>query len=196
MTNISSILSKFAPVAPVAPTISDVEAEIRLLIVTLKTASSMLPGLASVDTYNFPEVEAAQKLITEHASELTEADLKAIITGLKQIVASVEAEVTAALIGRIKENPDASLTDVIHGVSAPADESETDTEEDDDDFEDEYPEDEDDDEETEEEDFDLGEGVKEVVKSASDLVSAIRSELNKTDGWKEFAALMKTFNIK
>lgn len=192
MNNITSILSKFNH-ETVAPTISDVEAEIRLLIVTLKSASNYLPGLASVDTYNFPEIEAAQKLITEHASDLSEADLKAIITGLKQIVAAVEAEVTATLIGRIKENADASLSDIIHGVT------ESDDDEPSDDYDDEATEPDDDDEtetETETEDFELGEGVKEVVKSASSLVDAIRNELNKTDGWKEFASLMKTFNIK
>ncbi len=190
MNNITSILSKFNH-ETVAPTISDVEAEIRLLIVTLKSASNYLPGLASVDTYNFPEIEAAQKLITEHASDLSEADLKAIITGLKQIVAAVEAEVTATLIGRIKENADASLSDIIHGVT------ESDDEPSDDYDDDEVTESDDDDEtETETEDFELGEGVKEVVKSASSLVDAIRNELNKTDGWKEFASLMKTFNIK
>lgn len=188
MNNITSILSKFNH-ETVAPTISDVEAEIRLLIVTLKSASNYLPGLASVDTYNFPEIEAAQKLITEHASDLSEADLKAIITGLKQIVAAVEAEVTATLIGCIKENADASLSDIIHGVTESDDEPSDDY--------DEYEVIElDDDDETETEDFELGEGVKEVVKSASSLVDAIRNELNKTDGWKEFASLMKTFNIK
>ena len=187
MNNITSILSKFNH-ETVAPTISDVEAEIRLLIVTLKSASNYLPGLASVDTYNFPEIEAAQKLITEHASDLSEADLKAIITGLKQIVAAVEAEVTATLIGRIKENADASLSDIIHGVTESDDEPT-------DDYDDDETEP-DDDDETETEDFELGEGVKEVVKSASSLVDAIRNELKKTDGWKEFASLMKTFNIK
>lgn len=193
MNNITSILSKFNH-ETAAPTISDVEAEIRLLIVTLKTASNYLPGLASVDTYNFPEIEAAQKLITEHASDLSEADLKAIITGLKQIVAAVEAEVTATLIGRIKENADASLSDIIHGVTESDDEPS-------DDYDDDEATEPDDDDETEtedepSEDFELGEGVKEVVKSASSLVDAIRNELNKTDGWKEFASLMKTFNIK
>lgn len=192
MNNITSILSKFNH-ETVAPTISDVEAEIRLLIVTLKSASNYLPGLASVDTYNFPEIEAAQKLITEHASDLSEADLKAIITGLKQIVAAVEAEVTATLIGRIKENADASLSDIIHGVTESDDEPSDDYDDDDEVTE---PDDDETETETETEDFELGEGVKEVVKSASSLVDAIRNELNKTDGWKEFASLMKTFNIK
>lgn len=191
MNNITSILSKFNH-ETVAPTISDVEAEIRLLIVTLKSASNYLPGLASVDTYNFPEIEAAQKLITEHASDLSEADLKAIITGLKQIVAAVEAEVTATLIGRIKENADASLSDIIHGVTESDDEPSDDY----DDDEATEPDDETESEDEPSEDFELGEGVKEVVKSASSLVDAIRNELNKTDGWKEFASLMKTFNIK
>ena len=190
MNNITSILSKFNH-ETVAPTISDVEAEIRLLIVTLKTASNYFPGLASVETYNFPEIEAAQKLINEHASDLSEGDLKAIITGLKQIVAAVEAEVTATLIGRIKENADASLSDIILGVTKSEDEDEPYDEEFDDEPSDEEPSD-----EEPSEDFELGEGVKEVVKSASSLVDAIRNELTKTDGWKEFASLMKTFNIK
>ncbi len=191
MNNITSILSKFNH-ETVAPTISDVEAEIRLLIVTLKSASNYLHGLASVDTYNFPEIEAAQKLITEHASDLSEADLKAIITGLKQIVAAVEAEVTATLIARIKENADASLSDIIHGVTESDDEPSDDY----DDDEVTEPDDEIESEDEPSEDFELGEGVKEVVKSASSLVDAIRNELNKTDGWKEFASLMKTFDIK
>lgn len=172
MNNISTLLSKYHQ-EPVVPTITDVEAEIRILIMTLKMASNMIPGAASVETYNFPEIEAAQKLIAEHASELTAADFTSIVTGLKEIKNAVEAEVEATLIGRIKENPDASLASVIAGN--------TETDEDLD--------------EDEDEDFELGEGVAEVKKD-SDLIDAIREAVDKSENWQGFAALLKAFNMK
>lgn len=193
MNNISTLLSKYHQ-EPVVPTITDAEAEIRILIMTLKMASNMLPGAASVETYNFPEIEAAQKLIAEHASELTAADFTSIVTGLKEIKNAVEAEVEATLIGRIKENPDASLASVIAGNTETAEEIDEDPDED-------YSDDEwaseagCEDAEEPDEDFELGEGVSEVKKD-SDLVDAIREALGKAENWQGFAALLKTFNMK
>lgn len=136
---ISSLLNKFAP-APAVATIGDLEAEIRMLAQVIIMSKSRLAGnLANADSFQIPEVEAALTLVNEHMDELSNDNLVQVRDGLKKIADDLEKEVAGNLIGKIKVNPTASITELAAPEVEESDEYGDDWS-DDDDWSDEDPE--------------------------------------------------------
>ena len=187
---ISSLLNKFAP-APAVATIGDLEAEIRMLAQVIIMSKSGLAGnLANADSFQIPEVEAALTLVNEHMDELTNDNLVQVRDGLKKIADDLEKEVAMNLIGKIKVNPTASITE----LAAPEDEESDDDDWSDDDWSDEDPEEED----PEDPEEPHKSGIQVVtINGIDDLIKALSGNDKVKEAIKnvDFTKLAEAFNL-
>lgn len=190
---ISSLLNKFAP-APAVATIGDLEAEIRMLAQVIIMSKSGLAGnLANADSFQIPEVEAALTLVNEHMDELTNDNLVQVRDGLKKIADDLEKEVAMNLIGKIKVNPTASITELAAPEAEESDEYNDDWS-DDDDWSDEDPEEED----PEEPEEPSKSGIQVVtINGIDDLIKALSGNDKVKEAIKnvDFTKLAEAFNL-
>lgn len=195
---ISSLLNKFAP-APAVATIGDLEAEIRMLAQVIIMSKSGLAGnLANADSFQIPEVEAALTLVNEHMDELTNDNLVQVRDGLKKIADDLEKEVAMNLIGKIKVNPTASITELAAPEAEESDEYNDDwSDEYGDAWSDEDPEEEDP-EEPEEPEEPHKSGIQVVtINGIDDLIKALSGNDKVKEAIKnvDFTKLAEAFNL-